>query len=72
VDLRLKPYSTTFFYLFFRNVIAAKKLSTSFKYSNTDSFIKLYGNIILNIISLLSLIFFLQNEHKETANRRND
>jgi len=38
-------------------VVAVKKWSISLKYSNTDSFIKLYGNIILNIISLLSFFF---------------
>jgi len=30
----------------------------------------LYGIIILNILSLLSLIFFVQNEHKKRANEK--
>jgi len=32
----------------------------------------LYGNIILNVISLFSLIFFVQNKLKKRANKRND
>jgi len=44
-------------------VVVAKKWSTSLKHSNTDLFIKLYGNI-LNIISLLSLIFLYKTNIK--------
>jgi len=60
-------------HIFYKAVVAAaKKWSIFLKYSSTDSFIKLYDIIILNIISLLSLIFFVQNEHKKRTNRRND